>query len=126
MRPTRNRRHLSDVRSLPCCLRMQSECSGEVQAHHAFNAGTGGGMAMKGSDLATVPLCAGHHHKVHSEPVPLLWRAIMAAGAIGLACNEAAYVLSDDFAAQLVVRAALEQAVRHVVTCVEEQLAGRP
>ena len=56
--------HLAMVRLLPCAVR-NSDCRGQVEAHHirtASNSGTG----MKPGAEWTTPLCAGHHREYHA------------------------------------------------------------
>lgn len=54
--PERSKEHLLHVRSLPCLI-----CDKDSIPHHA----KGAGMAIKGSDFLTVPLCWIHHAEVH-------------------------------------------------------------
>jgi|SRR5882757_10643070 len=66
-------KHLKALRGMPCAtLRSRSsfepieypsdaECLGPVEAHHP----TGGGLALKKSDLEAFPLCLGHHSDRH-------------------------------------------------------------
>lgn len=57
-RVERSTMYLDYVRSLPCLI-----CAGEAQAHHVDV----GGVAMKGSDYVTVPLCNEHHRELHDR-----------------------------------------------------------
>lgn len=53
----RNSAYLKRVRELPCCVCGTTEA---VHAHHIIGHSEGG-MGMKASDYATMPLCAYHH-----------------------------------------------------------------
>lgn len=57
----RDKAYLAEVRRLPCCL--TEDCDGPVQAHHM----TGAGLALKASDLDTMPLCLQHHAELHDS-----------------------------------------------------------
>lgn len=50
--------YLNYVRTLPCVV-----CGGRAEPHHV----EGGGVALKGSDYLTIPLCRKHHDAYHSE-----------------------------------------------------------
>lgn len=53
--------HLKAVAALPCALWATGRCFGDVCAHHVGV----GGMALKSSDLETVPVCVRHHREAH-------------------------------------------------------------
>jgi len=97
------------------------QCSGPVEAHHAFGSATGGGKALKGSDFAAVPLCHMHHQRLHSEAVPAVWHAEIAAAAIRGAVD----ALGEEGVEVSVLgskglRLALGRAVGEVVEAVDE------
>ena len=125
-KPARSPRHLATVRSRPCCLRGlgMGQCSGPVEAHHAFGSATGGGKALKGSDFAAVPLCVLHHRRVHAEPVPIAWLVEMAVAAIRLAVDEGFGAMCEmerrRATSAKALRLALGRAVGEVVEAVEE------
>jgi len=54
----RSTMYLDYVRSIPCII-----CDQQAQAHHV----EAGGVGMKGSDYATLPLCAEHHRELHDR-----------------------------------------------------------
>lgn len=54
----RNATYLEYVRSRPCIV-----CGKKAEAHHL----EGGGVALKGSDYLTIPLCRLHHEELHSQ-----------------------------------------------------------
>lgn len=122
--PTRSPSHLAHVRSLPCCLRSCGGCSGPVEAHHAFHGATGGGLSMKGSDLAAVPLCHLHHQRLHSQSVPTEWHLVIAAAAIRGAVDYAACETVCNAMTTKALRLALGRAVGEVVDAVDELTIG--
>ena len=73
MKPKRyvNKKHMDWMHSFPCCLTVQGDCLGAVQAHHLMKPWDGvRGMGMKASDKNVIPLCLRHHimlHKTGSE-----------------------------------------------------------
>ena len=48
------------VKSLPCSVRGEGQCFGEVTGHHLKTVGSGGKDAGN-----LVPLCYGHHREIH-------------------------------------------------------------
>lgn len=65
VKPFRSRAYLDWVKSLECC-----GCGAPADdPHHVINAGLGGAMGSKPSDLFTIPLCRGCHTKLHESPV---------------------------------------------------------
>ena len=60
--------HLKWIRGRICCVSGEHPCSGKIEAAHVDHAG-GKGVALKVSDWATVPLCAGHHDELHRGAV---------------------------------------------------------
>lgn len=63
-KPWRNKKHLSRVKQLPCCM-CGVEPAGD--AHHVTGVGLGG-MGTKPSDALTMPLCREHHTMIHNTP----------------------------------------------------------
>ena len=64
VKPIRNKAYLKFVASLPCAV-CGVEPAGE--AHHVIDAGMGGGMGTKASDLFVFPLCRLHHTLLHDN-----------------------------------------------------------
>lgn len=64
VKPIRNKAYLNYVGSLPCVC-CGAEPAGE--AHHVIDAGMGGGMGTKASDLFVFPLCRTHHEELHKS-----------------------------------------------------------
>lgn len=54
----RDSAYLDYIRSLPCAI-----CGQDAEPHHV----EGGGVALKGSDYLTVPLCRKHHDEYHTR-----------------------------------------------------------
>lgn len=122
--PTRSPTHLAAIRERPCCLRGFGACSGPVEAHHAFHGATGGGLSMKGSDLAAAPLCTLHHRRLHAEAVPLQWHVEVACAAIRGAVDFAACETAMGTLASKALRLALGRSVAEVVEAVDEIADG--
>ena len=60
-----NKKHLTYVKSLGCCV-CNPDCFGSVQVHHLLKPPNKvRGMGLKASDKFTVPLCAFHHDELH-------------------------------------------------------------
>lgn len=63
----RNPRYLEFIRSRPCAF-----CAHPAtEPHHTFKTLRGvcaAGMAQKGSDWLTIPVCRRHHKMIHSSP----------------------------------------------------------
>jgi hypothetical protein len=55
------------VRLLPCAAAHMSGCIGAVDPHHA---GERPGVAMKAHDRTCIPLCRGHHDRLHAAQHP--------------------------------------------------------
>jgi len=51
--------YLAYIKSQPCLV-LNSECIGDIVAHHTLSRGSGG------SDYGAVCLCMNHHNNVHS------------------------------------------------------------
>ena len=49
-----DKKYLEYIRTLPCVVG-DSECCGDIAAHHTVSVGSGG------SDYLTIPLCVRHH-----------------------------------------------------------------
>ena len=62
VKPIRSKPYLQYVASLPCVV---CGCEPAGNAHHVIDAGMGGGMGTKASDLFTFPLCRSHHDELH-------------------------------------------------------------
>lgn len=60
----RDERYLRFVRQQPCLFCKRRPAG---HAHHEGKKEHGGGMARKGSDYHTVPLCAVHHAEYHQR-----------------------------------------------------------
>lgn len=63
----RSEKYLKFVRLLPCAI---CKTMDGIEAHHIST----GGMAMKGSDLQTVPLCRLHHAEYHQFGKETFWQ----------------------------------------------------
>jgi len=61
--PTRSKKYLEFVRSLPSVISGREGCV----AHHIISAGLGGSMGDKASDLHTFPLTAEEHADLHRD-----------------------------------------------------------
>lgn len=60
----RDPQYTTEVRRLPCIARSSmTSCGGPIHAHHA---GVRPGMGIKADDMSCIPLCAIHHHELHS------------------------------------------------------------
>ena len=69
-KPIRSAKHLSYVRTLPCC-----ECKDptDTQAHHLTIIKGNGAMSRKTDDNWVVPLCAICHHYLHCYGEQTFW-----------------------------------------------------
>lgn len=63
-KPIRSKAYLQYVASLPCVV---CGCEPASEAHHVIDAGMGGGMGTKASDLFVFPLCRIHHTWLHDD-----------------------------------------------------------
>lgn len=66
----RDNKHLSFVRTLPCCVCLRTDT---VQAAH-IRKGTDGGIGLKPSDCYVVPLCYECHSRQHSKGEITFWK----------------------------------------------------
>ena len=64
IKPYRSAKHLSWIRSKPCC-----HCGNnlDVIAHHLISCGLGGSMGSKNPDSLVLPLCVKCHAIVHAS-----------------------------------------------------------
>ena len=63
-----NKEHLAWVHQFPCCLKVNGDCLGSVQAHHLLKPWDGvRGMGLKATDRNLIPLCQRHHIMLHKR-----------------------------------------------------------
>lgn len=64
----RSPQYRKHVEAQSCAARGSgTACCGKVRSHHHDKQGSGGGLALKGSDYFTAPLCDGHHGEYHKR-----------------------------------------------------------
>ncbi len=70
-KPIRDKDHLAFIRTLPCCRCLY--CAEPSQAAHIRKGSGSGGMGMKPSDSACVPLCTDCHREQHQHGEITFW-----------------------------------------------------